>query len=210
MATRPVTRPIRVDPVDGCPASLDNRCRCCQRCQRNRGHCSRQLGSPSPEPISRRHPAPGPPPRATAGLPTSLDGVSVQVNGNPAFVQSVSPTQVVVLTPSDGSTGPVGVVVNKQWRREFLVQCHHGADRASLLMAPDQHYLVTSHGGGALASRLDNFPSATLPAADSRLAWRSHFVLPGQASAQRLLPLLTEFCKPPPPRLAAPSPDGWR
>ena len=34
-------------------------------------------------------------------LPTQLDGVSVSINGKPAFVYYISPTQVNVLTPTD-------------------------------------------------------------------------------------------------------------
>jgi uncharacterized protein (TIGR03437 family) len=32
-------------------------------------------------------------------MPTSLDGVSVTVNGQPAYVYYISPTQVNILTP---------------------------------------------------------------------------------------------------------------
>jgi uncharacterized protein (TIGR03437 family) len=44
-------------------------------------------------------------------FPTSLDGVSVKINGNPAFVEYVSPTQINVQAPTDSSTGPVSVQV---------------------------------------------------------------------------------------------------
>ncbi len=44
-------------------------------------------------------------------FPTSLDGVSVKINGNPAFVEYISPTQINVQAPTDGSTGPVSVQV---------------------------------------------------------------------------------------------------
>jgi uncharacterized protein (TIGR03437 family) len=43
--------------------------------------------------------------------PTSLDGVRVNVNGRPAFVSYISPTQVNALTPDDDATGPVAVEV---------------------------------------------------------------------------------------------------
>jgi len=45
-------------------------------------------------------------------LPTALDGVSVTINGKPAYVYYISPTQINVQAPSDGSVGPVTVVVN--------------------------------------------------------------------------------------------------
>lgn len=44
-------------------------------------------------------------------LPTSLGGVSVQVNGKAGFLQYVSANQVNVLAPSDSSRGAVNVVL---------------------------------------------------------------------------------------------------
>jgi uncharacterized protein (TIGR03437 family) len=45
-------------------------------------------------------------------LPTSLDGVSVTIDGKPAFVYYISPTQINVQAASDNNVGPVSVVVN--------------------------------------------------------------------------------------------------
>lgn len=44
-------------------------------------------------------------------LPIQVDGVSVKVNGKPAYVYYISPTQLNVLTPADSTTGPVKVQV---------------------------------------------------------------------------------------------------
>lgn len=44
-------------------------------------------------------------------LPTQLDGVQVTVNGKPAYVYYVSPTQLNVLAPDDATTGAVPVQV---------------------------------------------------------------------------------------------------
>ena len=44
-------------------------------------------------------------------LPTSLDGVSVAINGVPAYMNYISPTQINVLAPDDATTGAVQVVV---------------------------------------------------------------------------------------------------
>jgi uncharacterized protein (TIGR03437 family) len=46
-----------------------------------------------------------------SNLPTSLDGVSVTINGRPAYVYYISPTQLNVLAPDDAATGQVSVVV---------------------------------------------------------------------------------------------------
>ena len=44
-------------------------------------------------------------------LPLSLDGVSVRIDGLPAAVYYVSPTQINVQCPDDGAVGPLQVVV---------------------------------------------------------------------------------------------------
>jgi uncharacterized protein (TIGR03437 family) len=50
---------------------------------------------------------------ANNALPTGLDGVSVMVNGKPAYVGYVSPKQINVLTPDEVSpAGPVAVQVS--------------------------------------------------------------------------------------------------
>src|SRR5207248_6007685 len=48
---------------------------------------------------------------AAGGMPTQLAGVSVRVNGKPAYVSYVSPTQINVLTALDASLGRAVVVV---------------------------------------------------------------------------------------------------
>jgi uncharacterized protein (TIGR03437 family) len=45
-------------------------------------------------------------------LPTSLSGVSVTIDGAPAFVYYISPTQINVQAPSDSTVGTVNVVVD--------------------------------------------------------------------------------------------------
>jgi uncharacterized protein (TIGR03437 family) len=44
-------------------------------------------------------------------FPQSLGGTSVEINGRPAYLQYVSPTQLNVQAPDDSSTGAVSVVV---------------------------------------------------------------------------------------------------
>lgn len=45
-------------------------------------------------------------------IPTSLAGVSVEINGKAAFIEYVSPTQINVLAPADVSTGSVNISVS--------------------------------------------------------------------------------------------------
>jgi uncharacterized protein (TIGR03437 family) len=47
-----------------------------------------------------------------ANLPTSLSGVSVTIDGQPAFPYYISPTQINVQAPDDSTVGSVSVVVN--------------------------------------------------------------------------------------------------
>ena len=44
-------------------------------------------------------------------LPTSLDGVSVSINGQPGYVQYISPAQINVIAPEGVGTGDVEVRV---------------------------------------------------------------------------------------------------
>ena len=44
-------------------------------------------------------------------MPVSLDGVSVRINGKPAYVGYVSAEQINVVAPADATIGPVDVVV---------------------------------------------------------------------------------------------------
>jgi uncharacterized protein (TIGR03437 family) len=46
-----------------------------------------------------------------SNAPTSLDGVSVTLNGKPAFVYYISPTQININTPDDTAIGPVQIQV---------------------------------------------------------------------------------------------------
>ena len=45
-------------------------------------------------------------------LPTQLDGVSVRIDGKPAYVSYISPSQINVQAPADSALGPVPVEVN--------------------------------------------------------------------------------------------------
>jgi uncharacterized protein (TIGR03437 family) len=47
----------------------------------------------------------------TGNFPTSLGGTSVTINGKPAYLSLVTPTQINLQAPNDSTTGPVQVVV---------------------------------------------------------------------------------------------------
>lgn len=49
-----------------------------------------------------------------SSLPTTLDGVSVTIDGRPAFIYYVSPTQINAIVPDDPTNGGVSVQVTNQ------------------------------------------------------------------------------------------------
>ena len=53
-------------------------------------------------------------------LPTSLDGVKVLVNGKPAYVYYISPTQINALAPEDTAVGLVPIEIDNNGRRSLF------------------------------------------------------------------------------------------
>jgi uncharacterized protein (TIGR03437 family) len=96
---------------------------------------------------------------ASGAWPTSLDGVSVTINGKTAYVQSVSPTQINALTPADDALGPVEVRVTSNGQTS-------DAGTATLqsfapaLFTYDDKYLATSSGDNILLTKSARFFNA--------------------------------------------------
>jgi uncharacterized protein (TIGR03437 family) len=91
-------------------------------------------------------------------LPTSLDGVSVTIDGVAAYVEFISPTQINVLAPDDAAVGTVQVQVTV------------AGQTSNSLAAQKQQYapaFFTIDGGALVAARHLNgtLVSATQPAA---------------------------------------------
>jgi uncharacterized protein (TIGR03437 family) len=91
-------------------------------------------------------------------LPTSLDGVSVTIDGVAAYVEYISPTQINVLAPDDAAVGTVQVQVTV------------AGQTSNSLAAQKQQYapaFFTIDGGALVAARHLNgtLVSATQPAA---------------------------------------------
>ncbi len=83
-------------------------------------------------------------------LPTSLDGVSVTVNGVPAYVYYISPTQVNVLTPPNAISGsvPVQVSDNGVISANFMVQAQ--AESPSFFVFGGGPYIAALHADYSL------------------------------------------------------------
>ncbi|MGA2594060.1 MAG: IPT/TIG domain-containing protein [Bryobacteraceae bacterium] len=81
-------------------------------------------------------------------LPTSLDGVSVTIDGIPAYVEYISPTQINVLAPDDDTVGPVAVVVNGT---TFQVQKQQFAP--AFFTFSGTNYLAAEHANYSLVGK---------------------------------------------------------
>jgi uncharacterized protein (TIGR03437 family) len=90
-------------------------------------------------------------------LPTSLDGVSVTINGKAAFVYYISPTQINVQAPSDDALGPVNVAVTNNGVAGAPATAQLQAVAPAFFQFPGTNY--------ASASRLPDWAAVADPSA---------------------------------------------
>jgi uncharacterized protein (TIGR03437 family) len=97
-------------------------------------------------------------------LPTSLDGLSVTVNGVPAYVYYISPTQVNILTPPNAISGsvPVQVSDNGVISANFMVQAQ--AESPSFFVFGGGPYIAAVHANGSYLGPTSLYPGLTAPA----------------------------------------------
>jgi uncharacterized protein (TIGR03437 family) len=77
-------------------------------------------------------------------LPTALDGVSVTIDGKPAFVYYISPSQINVQAPSDSAVGTVNVVVDNNGNISAPATAQLQAVAPAFFLYPGTNYAVTS------------------------------------------------------------------
>ena len=77
-------------------------------------------------------------------LPTSLDGVSVTIDGKLAYVYYISPTQINVQAPSDGALGMVSVVVTNNGMSSAPATAQLQAVAPAFFLFPGTNYAVAS------------------------------------------------------------------
>jgi uncharacterized protein (TIGR03437 family) len=94
-------------------------------------------------------------------LPTSVDGVSVTINGIPAYVDYVSPTQINALAPDDPTTGAVQVVVTAagQPSSSFTAQKQHFSP--AFFTFDNGKYVAAEHADYSLLGAAGLIPGAT-------------------------------------------------
>ena len=82
---------------------------------------------------------------ASGRMPTQLANVSVTVNGKPAFIYYVSPTQINALTPLDNSLGPVQVVVTNGAVSSAPATMNLRVAAPSLFLVGATNYVLATH-----------------------------------------------------------------
>ena len=96
---------------------------------------------------------------ASGKLPTELDGVSVTVNGKPAYVYYISPTQLNIISPDDSARGPVEVKVTANGVTSDAIIVNLDA-RSPTLFTFEGKYLAATHADNSLLGKPGLFPSA--------------------------------------------------
>jgi uncharacterized protein (TIGR03437 family) len=97
-------------------------------------------------------------------LPSQLDGVSVKLNGENAYVYYISPTQINILTPPDMATGTVQVqaATNAGSSASFAAQAQ--AESPSFFIFAGGPYVAATHGNGSLLGPSSLYPGQSTPA----------------------------------------------
>ena len=102
-------------------------------------------------------------------MPVQLDGVSVTMNGENAFVYYISPTQVNVLTPPDLAPGTVQVTVTTGGMSSaaFAVQAQQYSPSFFIFGAGP--YVAATHANGSLIGPVSLYPGLSTPAAPGEI-----------------------------------------
>lgn len=81
-----------------------------------------------------------------SGLPGALDGVTVTMNGKPAFVNFISPVQINVLTPADlVTTGNVSIVITNNGLDSAPITLQAQPTAPSLFLINSDKYVAATH-----------------------------------------------------------------
>jgi len=99
-------------------------------------------------------------------LPTSLDGVSVKINGVPAYVAYINPTQINVLAPDDSTVGNVSVQVTTVDLTSPTFQAAKQDFVPTFFMLPPEgaKYVVATHADNSLVGNTSLYPGFSTPA----------------------------------------------
>jgi uncharacterized protein (TIGR03437 family) len=98
---------------------------------------------------------------AQGKMPTQLDGVSVTVNGSPAYVYYISQDQIDVLAPLDSRTGTVPVVVTNGPAVSAAFSVDKVALSPTFALSGGTKYLAATHANGTYVGPASEGPSFT-------------------------------------------------
>jgi len=123
-------------------------------------------------------------------LPTQLDGVSVKIDGKPAYVAFISPAQINVQAPSDSALGPVPVEVTFNGSTSSPGTAQLQAVSPALFLWSGK-YAVATHPDFSPAAPAGLFPGVTtVPAKPGELIvlWGTGFGATTPAVAPGIVP----------------------
>jgi uncharacterized protein (TIGR03437 family) len=98
-------------------------------------------------------------------MPTALDGASVTLNGEKAYVYYISPGQINILTPPDLAPGPVQVVVSDQGNQSAPFTVTAQTYSTSFFIFGAGPYIAATHVNGNLIGPASLYPGFSTPAA---------------------------------------------
>jgi uncharacterized protein (TIGR03437 family) len=103
-------------------------------------------------------------------LPTSLDGVSVTIDGVAAYVEYISPTQINVLAPDDAAEGAVQVQVTAAQQSSNSATAQKQQYAPAFFTFDGGAYVAAVHANGTLVGKPDLVAGATTqPAAPGEI-----------------------------------------
>ena len=102
-------------------------------------------------------------------MPTGLDGVSVSMNGEAAYVYYISPTQLNVLTPPDLASGPVLVSVTNNGSTGAAFASTVQPESVAFFVFNGGPYVVGTHLSGIDLGPTSLFPGTSTPAAQGEV-----------------------------------------
>jgi uncharacterized protein (TIGR03437 family) len=97
-------------------------------------------------------------------LPVQIDGVSVTVNGKPAYLYGISPTQVNILTPPDAISGQVPIQLTNSGAVSPTFMAQAQAESPSFYVINGGPYVLATHADFSLIGPTTLYPGVSTPA----------------------------------------------
>lgn len=94
-------------------------------------------------------------------LPTSLEGVSATINGIPAFIEYISPTQINLLAPDDATTGAVQVQVTVAQQASNSLTVDKSNFAPAFFTIDNGAYVAAQHANYTVVGSANLLPGAT-------------------------------------------------